>query len=258
MEANASAVDASDPSRPVEFGFANLDPTTGAVQHISYTVGPFGGERGFHHTSERSQVCVFLTDCAAITAAARDAAAAAPQECAAAQLARCEALAAATAARKERQLVEILAHFDADRSGGLSYEQFVLFFQAMDSGATLTKAEFGELCESLEMAAAVGVTSLEAFFPESSDAEAVHKLHGRLLGVPEDLFADLQPSGGAGAAAAAAVGGRRDWRAEAAGDGGAEPSPEPELLTSGEPIIIRSGHCSGAGAGQSRADLRPD
>ena len=218
MEVNASAVDLAASSQPpVQFGFANLDATTGEVAHISYTVGPFG-------------------------AAARDAQASTPKKSAAAQLARREALAAAAAAQKRQQLAELLAHFDADHSGALSYDQFVLFFRAMDSGAALTQAEFDELCASLEMAPAVGVTSLEAFFPESSDAEAVRKLHDTVLGVAAaapDPFTALGSSGGAGAAGAAA-GGRRDWRDQTGGVGRAELEPEPELdLRRGGPIVVQ-------------------
>lgn len=205
---NASAVNVADStSKPVAYTFANLDPTTGAVQHISYTVGPFG------------------------RAAADSAAAASKAESAVAQAARREALAAAAAAQKQRMLSELLGHFDVNNSGALGYEQFVLFFKAMDSSAVLTEAEFGELCQSLDMSAATGITDLAPFFPEHGDVETVRKLHGRVIGlsVDDDPFAQLESS----ASTAANRGGRRrDWRQKQAASGnGTEMvlEPEPEL-----------------------------
>jgi hypothetical protein len=229
--ANASAVDVADtaPAAPVSFAFANLDPATGAVQHISYTVGPYG------------------------RAAADAAAAAAPAataESAAAREARREELAAAAAAQKREMLSELLAHFDTNGSGALNFAQFLEFFKAMDSSAALTEAEFAELCESLDMPVATGVTDLAPFFPESDDVEAVRKLHGRVLGVPaaDDPFAQLDSS--ADAVAAGAGGGRRrDWRenstaaarsAARGGGPGQVPEPEPELqLALGRPNVIQ-------------------
>ena len=202
LTVNASAVDAADStSKPVAYAFANLDPTTGAVQHISYTVGPFGR--------------------AAADAAA---AAAAPKaESAAAQDARREAHAAAAAAQKQSMLSELLDHFDVDSSGALGYQQFVLFFKSIDSSAVLIEAEFEELCQSLDMTAATGITDLAPFFPDSGDVETVRKLHARVLGLPieHDPFAQLEPS----ASTAASGGGRkRDWRQKQVA-----PEPEPEM-----------------------------
>lgn len=80
---------------------------------------------------------------------------------------------------KEELLEQLLGHWDADGTGGLDYNQFLLFFKALDPNAALTRIEFVELCESLEMAAETGVTSLELFFED--DLDAIQALHGKVV-----------------------------------------------------------------------------
>ena len=96
-----------------------------------------------------------------------------------AQEARRKKLPATGALSEEELLAELLAHFDTDSSGALGYEQFLEFFKALDPDAALTRSEFVELCESLEMPPAAGVNNLGVFFDD--DLPAIRALHAKAV-----------------------------------------------------------------------------
>ena len=77
---------------------------------------------------------------------------------------------------------ELFAHFDADSSGSLGFEQFVSFYKALDSKASLSQEEWQELCTSLEVSpdAGLGREHLDVFF-EGDEGDTVRRLHERVV-----------------------------------------------------------------------------
>ncbi len=80
---------------------------------------------------------------------------------------------------QDQMLQQLMEHFDSDRSGALDYEQFMQFFKALDPSASLDRVEFVELCESLDMPPAAGVSSLSMFFDD--DLAAIYALHTKVV-----------------------------------------------------------------------------
>eukprot|EP01043_Picozoa_sp_COSAG02_P049823 COSAG02_NODE_5046_length_4699_cov_2.745652_5_plen_468_part_00 len=80
---------------------------------------------------------------------------------------------------EDQMLQQLLQHFDSDGSGALDYEEFVNFFKALDPSASLSRSEFVELCESLDMPPATGVCSLKMFFDD--DLAAIRALHAKVV-----------------------------------------------------------------------------
>lgn len=81
---------------------------------------------------------------------------------------------------QDQMLQQLLEHFDGDGSGALDYEQFVQFFKALDPNASLSRPEFAELCESLDMGPpALGIGSLSPFFDD--DLTAIRALHTKVV-----------------------------------------------------------------------------
>ena len=77
---------------------------------------------------------------------------------------------------------ELFAHFDADSSGSLGFEQFVTFYKALDSKASLSQEEWQELCASLEVSpdAGLGREHLNVFW-EGDEGDTVRRLHERVV-----------------------------------------------------------------------------
>lgn len=84
-----------------------------------------------------------------------------------------------TTLSQDQMLQQLLEHFDSDGSGALDYEQFVQFFKTLDPNASLSRPEFVELCESLDMPLAAGICNLSVFFDD--DLTAIRALHTKVV-----------------------------------------------------------------------------
>lgn len=102
---------------------------------------------------------------------------------------------------REQMLAEIFDVFDADATGALDHTQFQRFFRLLNAEVSLSEAEWVEICESLGVEAAVGISrgadQFDQFF-EAMDSANMRSIYSSV--VP-------QRSPAAGGGGSVAVGG---------------------------------------------------